>query len=157
MARNLRNVNKCPVCRSYAKSDCIPGSGPDLYYVRCCRCGVFKIDETFSAMLGGPLCETEFTPDRIANFSSYIRENQEQRFSEVDRDFIRRIRTPSTAEKAAKLLRFIAKEHPYAGEQFEIPWHAADGQLKTVNDHKQESFLEDRAMDRSRPSHRSGP
>lgn len=72
-------------------------------------------------MLGGPLRQTEFTPDRIANFSSYIRENQEQLFSEADSDFVLRIRTPSVAEKAAKLMRFITREHPYAGEQFVIP------------------------------------
>ena len=97
-------------------------------------------------MLGGPLRQTEFTSDRIANFSSYIRENQEQLFSEVDTDFVRSIRTPSVPEKAAKLIRFIAKEHPYAGEQFAIPWTAAQGQLKMVDDHKEQSFPDDRAM-----------
>src|SRR6266576_1632262 len=108
--------------------------------------GVFKITGTFSAMLGVPVRQTEFTPDRIANFSSYIRENQGQLFSEADTDFVLSIRTPSVAEKAAKLMRFIAKEHPYAGEQFAIPWVAAQGQLKMVDDHKDQSFADDRAM-----------
>ena len=94
----------------------------------------------------GPLRHTEFTPDRIANFSSYIRENQDQLFSDADTDFILNIRTPSVPEKAAKLMRFVAKQHPYAGEQFPIPWAAAEGQLKLVADHEQDSFADDPAM-----------
>jgi hypothetical protein len=137
MARDLRNVNKCPVCRSYAENK-LSSKELHVYQVRCCRCGVFKITGTFSAMLGA-LRKTEFTA-QIANFSSYIRENQGQLFSDHYKDFVRRIRTPSVTEKATKLLRFIAKQHPYAGEQFEIPWHSAVGQLKMVDDHKEESF-----------------
>jgi hypothetical protein len=99
-------------------------------------------------MLSGPFRQTEFSPDRISDLSSYIRENQGQLFSELDAEFIHRIRTPTATAKAAKLLRFIAKEHPYAGEQFVIPWHAAVGQLKMVDDHDEESFFPDdgRAM-----------
>jgi hypothetical protein len=103
-------------------------------------------------MLGGALRGMEFTPDRIANFSAYIRENQEQRFSEDDRDFIHRIPTPSVAAKATKLLRFIAKEHPYAGQQFSIPVDSAHIQLKMVDDHKEESFAnDDQSTDRCMP------
>lgn len=94
----------------------------------------------------GPLRQTEFTLDRIANFSSYIRENQGQLFSEADTDFVLSIRTPSVPEKAAKLMRFVAKQHPYAGEQFAIPWAAAEGQLRLVADHEEDSFADDPAM-----------
>jgi len=97
-------------------------------------------------MLGGPLRQTEFTPDRIANFSSYIRENQSQLFSENDAEFVSQIRTPSVTEKAAKLLRFIASYHPYAGEQFAIPWIATKGQLEAVASHKEDSYANDPAM-----------
>jgi len=117
-----------------------------VYRVHCCRCGVFRITGTFAAVLGNPLSQTHFTPDKIANFSSYIRENQEQLFSEADIDFILGVRTPSVNEKAAKLMQFIAKEHPYAGQQFEIPWIAAEAQLKMVHDHNEASFADDPPM-----------
>ena len=145
MPRHLSATNKCPICRSFSENTLQTQSGHDLYRIHCCRCGTFKITGTFAAMLG-PWRQTEFTPDRIANFSSYIRENQNQLFSEADTDFILSIRTPSVPEKAAKLMRFIAKEHPYAGEQFPIPWAAAEGQLKLVADHEQDSFADDPAM-----------
>jgi hypothetical protein len=145
MPRYLSAVNKCPVCRSFAKNALLTQSGPDVYRIECCRCGVFKITGTFAAMLV-PLRQTEFTPDRIANFSSYVRENQGQLFSEADTDFVLSIRTPSVPEKAAKLIRFIARRHPYAGEQFAIPWTATEGQLKLVADHKEDSFADDPAM-----------
>jgi hypothetical protein len=146
MPRHLSAVNKCPVCRSYSKNDLLTHSGGDVYQVRCCRCGDFRITGTFSAMIGGPLRQTGLTPDRIANFSSYIRENQGQLFSEADTDFVLGIRTPSVPEKAAKLMRFIAASHPYAGEQFSIQWVAAEGQLKLVDEHKADTFADDPAM-----------
>ena len=69
MARDLRDVKKCPVCRSYAKNDFIPssGPGPDVYKVRCSRCGVFEIIGTLSVMLGGALRGTEFTSGDVVS------------------------------------------------------------------------------------------
>ena len=90
--------------------------------------------------------DEEFTADRISNFSSYIRENEGQLFSENDIEFLLRILTPSVTEKATKLLRFIAKEHPYAGEQFTIQWWGMEGQIKLVNEHKGPSFSDDPTM-----------
>lgn len=101
---------------------------------------------TFSAMLFGPLRQTVFVPDVIANFSGYIRENQGQLFSEIDSDFVQRIPTPTVPEKASKLLRFISKEHPYAGQQFSIPWIATAGQLAAIEAHGQREFEDDPAM-----------
>lgn len=94
----------------------------------------------------GAARKNEFTQDRIANFSSYIRENQGQLFSENDLDFALRIRTPSVPEKATKLLSFIAKEHPYGGQLIDIPSVAVQGQMDMVDNHKNESFDEDTAM-----------
>jgi hypothetical protein len=138
MARDLRTVNKCLVCRSYAENS-LSSNELDIYQVRCCRCGVFKITGSFSSTLSA-IRKTDLTPDQIANFSSYIRENQGQLFSEDDREFVRRIRTPSVAEKATKLLWSVAKEHPYAGQQFSIPVDAAHTLLKMVDEHEEESF-----------------
>jgi len=113
---------KCPVCRSVAEITVLTTTGPDLYRVKCLRCGLFKITGTFSAMLGGPYRDTELSEDRISNLSSYIRENPNQLISEQDVDFIRRLSSPSVGEKATKLLRYVARQHPYAGEEFTVQW-----------------------------------
>lgn len=97
-------------------------------------------------MLFGPLRETDFTADRRANFSSYIRENQNQTFSDLDMDFVLRLRSPSVPEKASKLLRFMSNEHPYAGEHFSISHWAAAGQLRQIAEHTQPTYEDDAAM-----------
>jgi hypothetical protein len=75
----------------------------------------------------------------------YIRENQGQLFTDDYTDLAQQIPTPSVAEKATKLLRFIAKEHPYAGEQFSIPVDTAYSLFEEVNNHGGESFTSEDA------------
>ncbi len=149
MARHLQTVNKCPVCRSYAVNSLLTDKGPDIYRVNCWRCCVFRITGTFSAILGSPRRQTDFLPDRISNFSSYIRENQEQLFSEADIDFVVGIRTPSVAEKATKLLRFFAKQHPYPGEQFRIQYGSLPACLSYEEAHTADVYVVDHYPNRS--------
>ena len=139
MSRYLNRENKCPVCQSYSENIPEPGRDPDTFRVECCRCGNFRITGTFAAMLSARRNDNS-APDRMANFSSHIRENQGQLFSEADMDFALQIPTPFVPERATNLLKFIAKAHPYAGESFKIPIDALAGQLDLVAEHSEECF-----------------
>src|SRR4051812_33882083 len=87
--------HKCCVCDAPAVVAIAPNKTTDVYRVKCPRCGAFKTTGTFSVMLSGPLRESEFGPDRRANISSHIRENQNQMFSDLDKDFLLRLPSPS--------------------------------------------------------------
>jgi nucleoside 2-deoxyribosyltransferase len=82
----------------------------------------------------------------MANFSSYIRENQGELFTEDDFEFVQRIPAPTVPQKADKLLRFIAQMHPYAGEEFQIPSEATERLLVIIAGYSQEMYDEEPAF-----------
>ena len=88
----------------------------DNYVINCYRCGIFYIEELLRESLDRkPIEET-----KIANISGWIRENQHATIYREDFERLSSLHTPTAAEKAEKLLKFLAKKYNIAGTVFEI-------------------------------------
>lgn len=104
---NSDELKNCPVCKGPAKF--LSGDGGS-HKVVCPRCGEFSIGwqtrfphEYFNAV-------------QIANLSGWIRENQGCKISVHDMTGLASLRTPSVGEKGEKLLFWLTKLRPKAGE-----------------------------------------
>jgi hypothetical protein len=62
----------------------------------------------------------EKTSRQIANMSGYIRENSGSIIRADQTDFLLNLPTPSPDDKATRLLKLIAKNHPDVGEPFDL-------------------------------------
>ncbi len=111
----------CPICLSPLKP--LPLSPKHSYNINCPRCGNFNISETAYNMLNNSLNYRQ-----IANASGWIRENQGIEILSNDIDNLKNLRTLSIAEKADKLLLYLSKSFPVAGQTLQF----GDKQLHLV-------------------------
>ncbi len=113
-------MDKCPICESPSNIE-YRNHEADLI-VSCYRCGKYKIeDDVIKFEIDGD----KLSPQQIANISSWIRENQGSDLiltSERIKSLIT-LKNLSVAEKADKILKYLAKQYPVAGSEID---HAYD-------------------------------
>jgi len=104
----------CPVCGSEVRKDVEPIKDDVLYHYNCPRCGYFRVrDSNVGHLLGA-----QFTQEQQANASGWLRENPTSELTGDDVRFLMALATPTVGEKATKLLRYYAREHPIPGTGF---------------------------------------
>lgn len=87
-------------------------AGPDyLNKVDCPRCGKFTVLPTLESALKG------LSGRQVANLSGWLRENPQARIDHESKDRLFSLRTPAVAEKADKLLNYIARTMPSPGQK----------------------------------------
>jgi nucleoside 2-deoxyribosyltransferase len=103
---------RCPIC-GFAAAEVYTGR----HHADCIRCGRYTISSEASAFLEAKPLDAR----QIANASGYIRENPGITIIENSLMFLRALRAPSVAERATKLLTWLARQHPAVGEKIQIP------------------------------------
>lgn len=96
-----------------------------LHNVVCSRCGNFQISDI--AIEEGNW--NRLNTLTIANISGYIRDNQGLKITSRDTEFLKALVSPSVAEKARKLLRWLAKIHPVPGADIGLSIQHLDDQV----------------------------
>ena len=106
------NEKGCPVCSNSSKYQC---SEADIQTISCPRCGEFKISEV---VITTTLKYNSLDKIQVANLSGYIRENQKIKILPDDIERLKSLKTPTVAEKAEKLLLYLSREFPVAGQEW---------------------------------------
>lgn len=100
----------CLVCQAEAKvAERDFGRHVD---VECPRCGPYAAPSALKPAL------QSLTPPQVANLSGWLRENPNARIDTQSKDRLFNLRTPTVAEKADKLLTYLAGKFPYPGTGF---------------------------------------
>ncbi len=74
-----------------------------------------------------------WTPRMRANASGWIRERHNLKLDEDDVEYLADLKTPSVAEKAHKLMRFIGTKYPDPGHRFMIPFRELSDALRIIS------------------------
>jgi hypothetical protein len=104
----------CPVCRfdgcdrAYHRNDTVT--------IICRRCGKFGLTGSAEVMVRARHLQGR----ALANLSGWIRENQRTMIRDGDLDGLSALNTPTVAERADKLLKELARQHPGVGETFDL-------------------------------------
>jgi hypothetical protein len=99
----------CPICNIDTQN--IQGdAAPDAFIIDCPRCGSFRFTGSFQATRPG------LSQSQIASISGWIRERQDILLQSDQWETLSRIRPPTAAEKADKLLLLLARRFPVAGQ-----------------------------------------
>jgi hypothetical protein len=101
----------CPVC-GFAATDNYTG----VHHADCIRCGEYAISSEASSSLEG----TPFNDRQAANVCGYLRENQGLMITEGSLSFLRALRPPSVAERATKLLSWLARKNEVIGQEIRV-------------------------------------
>ena len=75
---------------------------------------------------------TDFTSSQVANISGWIREHQKET---IDSNLYKRLlelKTPTVAEKAEKIFRYLVSTYPVAGMSFEITQNDLSNAIKSI-------------------------
>ena len=99
---------RCPIC-GFAATENYTG----VHHVDCIRCGDYTISSEASAILDG----VPFDNRQAANVCGYLRENQGMMIIESSLRFLRALRAPSVAERATKLLAWLARKNDVIGQE----------------------------------------
>ena len=91
------------------------GGGPS---VECPRCGNFKVGDAAVRLL------EKLTPQQAANFSGWISEHVGCVLNSTEAASLLNLRTPSVAEKADKLLAYLARAYPKPGGSLNVNDHS---------------------------------
>lgn len=106
----------CPVCVA-PDAEVYVDAGEDLYRVICPYCDDYSITGgAFRDIANFPLS----TPRHIANARGWLRENRRVLVRIEELGVLRTLRTPSVAERAAKLLVAMDRTSVSIGETFEM-------------------------------------
>lgn len=106
----------CPICRSRAEQ--APEPMPDgLHLVlECPRCGPFEVTAKLqTALMRNPLSERQ-----CANASGWVRSQPNVVLFPEDEEMLRDLRTPTVAERAEGLLRYLLHAYPTAGQAIRL-------------------------------------
>ncbi len=118
MIESKNNVAECPICGCETVE---PGKYPfcvEYFYhrINCPRCGLYGAYE-----IGFKLLQNEnFSEIQIACISGYLRENSDTKFDEKLVEYVKKLRPPSVPEKGEKLLRYLARKYPKAGQEIDF-------------------------------------
>lgn len=109
MPQNIESdTDLCPVCRSTATVRAEPNEA----HFDCPRCGTYFIDFVAVRILR----TLSLQDQALANASGWVREHQGIRLKREDAEWLSKIHTPSTTERAMKLLLELARRMPYVGD-----------------------------------------
>lgn len=105
----------CPICSSTLKSPSEGSSHKD--HIDCPRCGEFEISDIARTSLEGQLNQLQ-----TVNGSGWIRQYPGTLIMTPHIEMLKKIPTPNVAEKAHRLLLFLSKSFPIAGQQLKFNW-----------------------------------
>ena len=136
---------KCPICGSELKSDMEFDSVKYIWKYNCKRCGQYKITEP--GLIDLNIQVKIIDEEKIANISGWIRENQGSDLiltSEKIKSLIT-LKNLSVAEKADKILKYLAKQYPVAGSEidpllFRLTYMSESGDILINQDFAQKSL-----------------
>lgn len=138
---NEISLENCPVCNSPIQLD--DNLSEDLFNIVCSRCGDFSLTGTAYSKIV-VYFENNHDDTKIANLSGWIRENHNVNINSDDVDRLVSLATPSVAEKAQKLLKYLAKENKIAGDNLKFNIGSLEGILNSI---KQNKPIENRSGD----------
>jgi hypothetical protein len=101
----------CPICRLPAAEEFT-----GVHHADCIRCGKYTITSEAAALLDG----LTLSDRQVANASGYIHDNQGLTIAAASLYFLKELRAPSVAERAIKLLKWLARENPGIGHQIDF-------------------------------------
>ncbi|MEW6621356.1 MAG: hypothetical protein AB1422_18830 [bacterium] len=104
---------KCFICSLDAE---YRDDGGTVYIVDCPRCSDYRISRDDRSIIKN----YPFTQLEIANISGWFRENKGKMITPEQIEHLRKIKTPTVAEKAEKLLRFLVRKYPVPGQTFQV-------------------------------------
>ncbi|MCH7613852.1 MAG: hypothetical protein IIB45_10905, partial [Candidatus Marinimicrobia bacterium] len=121
--------DRCPICNSPTY-----GVGSGNYYINsslynCYRCGKYEIDSLLAESIRKDLHDSK----KIANISGWIREHQREFVDEIRYGELLELKTPTVAEKAQKLLKYISTVIPKPGDKIDIDIGDMDEILDSIN------------------------
>lgn len=119
-----QSYERCIVCGLI----CIT-SYTGVFHVSCIKCGTFSLSK-----LGEIAFRRQtLTLQQKSNISGYIFENQGLMITGENLKFLLEISTPTVSERAAKLLRLIARKQPRIGESIDLTaWETMARVLKAI-------------------------
>jgi hypothetical protein len=105
----------CIICRNEAAKTQLQEA--DLTSVECPRCGTFFVSGTLEALWQ----PAQKTPQQNANASGWIREHPRVRLGSDDLSMLETLVAPSVAERAQRLLQYLATSFPALNAHFIVP------------------------------------
>jgi hypothetical protein len=132
-SKELFYTDKCNFCRSPSFIDTAKVS---QYQVDCSRCGNFALSSMAAKILKG----RELSEIQCANISGFIAENQGCVITDKDLEMLEKLRTPSPAEKALKIMRKISRMNPSAGESFVINYASLHPILQVIQSDRNDTY-----------------
>lgn len=103
----------CPICGFDRAQRTNEGDASSL---NCRRCGKFRLTGTAEAVANANRAEGR----TLANLSGWIREHQGVKLDSRELESLWKLRTPTVAQRAMKLLQELARQHPTTGETFDF-------------------------------------
>ncbi len=110
----MEEMDKCPICGSISHNEY---NKFIQLHVNCFRCGIFRLNESGQNEIGAQENNKKYDDEKKANISGWIRENQGSMIT-LNSEKIKSLMTLnnlSVAEKADKILKYLAKQFPVAG------------------------------------------
>jgi hypothetical protein len=124
----------CPVCAlQNATLTATTARGNDVH---CHRCGVFRVTTTFTATRPNDL-----TLEQIGNASGWVRDHQGVYLQAADWDTLKSLESPGIGEKAEKLLLYLAKRFPKAGQTLTFQGDEKEQGSCWAADHEEVNYL----------------
>lgn len=108
-----QDKNTCPICNSI---ECEIYDNGHRLDINCVECGKYRITEIAYHLLISKNVKSFYSPFKIANASSWLRENQIFPISTNNIDELFNHKTPSLIEKAEKLMLYISRKYPVPGQ-----------------------------------------
>jgi hypothetical protein len=99
----------CPICNSNAAPVALDAL-EENWQINCLRCGQFRYTQPFAET------RPNLTPSQVGTISGWVREHQNAQLGAGNWASLTALRTPSIGEKADKLLQFLARQFPNAGQ-----------------------------------------
>ncbi|MDP8202375.1 MAG: hypothetical protein P9M11_09605 [Candidatus Tenebribacter burtonii] len=120
---------RCPICGSPSLINEYSHDIISIYKVNCLRCGKYEINEE---VIEFEIDNDKLSPEQIANVSGWIRENQD---IIIDNEKLKSkmiLKTLSVAEKADKILKYLAKQFPVAGTNIDYDFNKVKDVLSII-------------------------
>jgi len=107
-------LEKCLICQFPAIKE-HSQTNRDEFTFDCFRCGTYRVDGLFAAQIG----EIE-DQQIVANISGWLREHQNELLDIKRLNYLKKLKTPSVAEKGNKILTFLSEKYPMAGMKIDM-------------------------------------
>jgi len=117
---------QCPICGRVVILAGDPAHR--THYYDCVRCGPFHFPDVIQSILSS----SPLSGRQSANASAWIRENPEVTILEDTLTMFQRLQAPSVAERAEKLLVYLARKNPDPGTEIVFPWNEEESKDPTT-------------------------